>query len=159
MAREVTKKLVGLIIDFEASGDITNYQEAYRCPAGILTIGAGTTRYPDGSSVKEGDSCTEEMALQYLFHDLNMIASQVEKLIKVKLNDNQFDALVSFAYNLGATNLASSRLLKKVNSNPNDTSIDLEFKKWVYAKGRKLKGLVIRRSAESQLYFGQDESI
>jgi lysozyme len=69
------------------------------------------------------------------------------------ITQNQFDALVSFAYNLGPSNLKVSTLLKKVNANPNDELIKLEFMKWVKAGGKTLKGLVRRREAEANLYF------
>jgi lysozyme len=69
------------------------------------------------------------------------------------ITQNEFDALVSFAYNLGPANLKASTLLKKVNANPNDESIRLEFMKWVKAGGKTLKGLVRRREAEADLYF------
>ncbi len=66
---------------------------------------------------------------------------------------NQFDALVSFCYNVGPANLKSSTLLKKVNINPNDPTIKNEFLKWTKAGGKVLKGLVTRRTAEAELYF------
>jgi lysozyme len=69
------------------------------------------------------------------------------------ITQNQFNALVSFAYNLGAQSLKGSTLLKKVNANPNDPTIAVEFLKWVNAGGRKVAGLVRRREAEANLYF------
>jgi lysozyme len=69
------------------------------------------------------------------------------------VNQNQFDALVSFAYNLGSGALKSSTLLKKVNINPNDTTIQAEFEKWVYAGNVKLQGLIRRRKSEAFLYY------
>jgi lysozyme len=77
----------------------------------------------------------------------------VDSYCRDDINQNQFDALVSFAYNLGPGNLKSSTLLKKVNANPEDESIRLEFMKWVKAGGKTLKGLVRRREAEANLYF------
>ena len=77
----------------------------------------------------------------------------VDSYCRDDINQNQFDALVSFAYNLGPANLKSSTLLKKVNANPEDETIAAEFMKWVKAGGKTLKGLVRRREAESQLYF------
>ena len=73
----------------------------------------------------------------------------------VILKQNQFDALVSFAFNLGTGALAGSTLFRKVKINPNDQTISLEFAKWVNAGGKKLPGLVRRRKAESDLYFMQ----
>jgi len=69
------------------------------------------------------------------------------------LTQNQFDALVSFCYNVGPVNLKNSTLIKKVNKNPNDPTIKDEFLKWVKANGKTLKGLVTRRTAEFELYF------
>ena len=77
----------------------------------------------------------------------------VDSYCRDDINQNQFDALVSFAYNLGPANLKVSTLLKKINANPEDESIKLEFMKWVKAGGKTLKGLVRRREAEAQLYF------
>jgi lysozyme len=77
----------------------------------------------------------------------------VKPLIKVELSDNQFSALVSFAFNLGAGALSKSTLLKKVNANPEDESIRAEFAKWDKAGGKQLRGLTRRRKAEADLYF------
>ena len=70
-----------------------------------------------------------------------------------KVNENQFSALCSFTYNLGAYALKASTLLKRINVDPNDTSITAQFEKWVFANGKKLPGLVARRKAEAELYF------
>lgn len=122
---------------------------AYLCPAGVWTIGYGHT-----AGVQEGDSIDEDTAEDFLREDLTSAEGAVEKYVKVPLKQWQFDALVSFVYNLGAGNLYSSTLLKKVNRNPDDPSIRQEFEKWVYADGRVLQGLVERRKAEADMYFG-----
>lgn len=127
--------------------------KAYLCPAKVWTIGYGTTKYPDGSKVKEGDVCTEKEATGYLTNDVKKFEKSVNSLVKAYITQNQFDALVSFTYNLGATNLKNSTLLKKINVNPLEPSIRNEFLKWVNAGGKKLEGLVRRRKAESELYF------
>ena len=80
----------------------------------------------------------------------------VDSYCRDDINQNQFDALVSFAYNLGPANLKSSTLLKKVNANPEDETIRAEFMKWTKAGGRVLRGLVRRREAEANLYFKKD---
>jgi lysozyme len=80
-------------------------------------------------------------------------ATDVDKLIKSKLTQNQFNALVSFAFNLGVTALNKSTLLKKVNINPNDPTIAAEFAKWNKAGGKVLNGLTKRRAKEAKLYF------
>lgn len=122
---------------------------AYLCPAGVWTIGYGHT-----AGVHEGDSIDGDTAEDYLREDLTSAEGAVEKYVKVPLKQWQFDALVSFTFNLGAGNLYSSTLLKKVNRNPDDPSIRDEFEKWVYAGGRMLQGLVDRRKAEADMYFG-----
>lgn len=126
---------------------------AYRCSAGVPTIGYGNTVYENGSKVKMGDKITKERAntLFKLFAD--KFAADVLKLIKSKVSQNQFNALVSFAYNVGIGNLKNSTLLKKVNINPDDETIEIEFLKWVNAGGKRVQGLVNRRVAESKLYF------
>ena len=126
-----------------------------------VTIGYGTTIYPNGKKVRMGDKCTEKQAYDYLVYDVNKFAEQVRPLIKKQLTDNQFSALVSFAYNVGpdidadniAEGLGDSTLLKKVNVNPNDVSIGSEFLKWNKANGKVMRGLTRRRAAESKLYF------
>jgi len=126
----------------------------YKCPAGIPTIGYGATFYPDGKKVTMSDkSITEQEGTVLLQSMLVSFEKYVDSYCRDDINQNQFDALVSFAYNLGPANLKSSTLLKKVNANPEDETIHLEFMKWVKAGGKTLKGLVRRREAESQLYF------
>jgi lysozyme len=126
----------------------------YKCPAGIPTIGYGATFYPNGKKVTMTDKAlTETESVELLKHMLISFEKYVDSYCRDDINQNQFDALVSFAYNLGPANLKSSTLLKKVNTNPADESIKLEFMKWVKAGGKTLKGLVARREAESKLYF------
>jgi len=126
----------------------------YKCPAGIPTIGYGATFYPNGKKVTMSDrAITEQEATDMLRHMLEGFERYVDSYCRDDINQNQFDALVSFAYNLGPANLKSSTLLKKVNANPNDETIRAEFMKWVKAGGKTLKGLVRRREAEANLYF------
>jgi lysozyme len=132
------------------------YLRPYLCPAGVYTIGYGTTRYPDGRKVAKTDkSITFSQATDYLKYDLKRFELAVDALIRDDINQNQFDALVSFTYNLGEGNLKASTLAKKVNANPQDASIAKEFDKWVMADGKKLAGLVKRRKAEAELYFSK----
>ena len=126
----------------------------YLCPAKIPTIGYGNTYYPNGKRVTLLDEpITKEYALEIFKEIANRFAKAVSKLVVVPLNQNQFNALVSFAYNVGMANFQKSTLLKKVNKNKDDISIELEFNKWVFAKGVKLNGLVKRRKDESNVYF------
>jgi lysozyme len=129
------------------------FLNAYLCPAKVWTIGYGNTKYQNGTAVKQGDKITQQQAETLLSDILAEFSKGVSKLIKVELSDNQFSALVSFAFNLGSGALSKSTLLKKVNANPHDTSINAEFLKWNKAGGKVLAGLTRRRKAESQLYF------
>ena len=126
--------------------------KAYKCPAGLWTIGYGNTFYEDGTKVKEGDVITQERAEQLFDLIVNDFAEQVDALVKSNVTENNFAAIVSFTFNVGVGNLKKSTLLKKVNANPKDKTIPAEMKKWVRANGEVLKGLVRRREAEAKLY-------
>lgn len=128
--------------------------KAYKDPVGIWTIGVGIIRYPNGKPVKQGDVITQAQAEEYLMHELNMKAGQIQHhFYNVFLTQNQMDAIISFAFNCGVAALGKSTLLKKIKANPNDPSIELEFMKWVKGGNKVLPGLVKRRQAESDLYF------
>ena len=128
--------------------------EPYRCPAGVPTIGYGATFYPGGKKVTMSDKLiTESEATSLLTNMLTRFEQYVDSYCVDTVTQNQFDALVSFCYNLGPANLKASTLLKKVNANPNDPTIRAEFMKWTKAGGRTLRGLVTRRTAEADLYF------
>lgn len=125
---------------------------------GVPTIGYGTTIYPSGRKVKIGDKpITEETAILYLMHDCEKFEKEVRNALKNPVNQNQFDALVSLTYNIGATAFKGSTVLKRVNANPADKTIKDAFLMWVKGtvNGKKvtLKGLVRRREAEAKLYF------
>lgn len=122
--------------------------EAYRCPAGIWTIGYGHT---DG--VTDGMVINADKAESLLNDDLDKCRQQVRRLLKIALTENQFEALIDFCFNLGAGNLKKSTLLKMVNLDPDDPAIRGEFLKWVKVNNRVMPGLVKRRSAEADLYF------
>jgi lysozyme len=126
----------------------------YKCPAGVPTIGYGATFYPNGKKVTMSDKpITEAEATELLQSILVRFEQYVDSYCIDTITQNQFDALVSFCYNLGPANLKASTLLKKVNANPKDETIRAEFMKWTKAGGRTLKGLVTRRTAEADLYF------
>ena len=121
--------------------------EAYLCPAGVWTIGYGHT-----AGVKEGDTCTREQADIFLQEDLKWAEDTVNAQ-NLKLGQYQFDALVSFVYNVGSGNFNNSTLLKKLkNSTAATSDLENEWKKWKYANKVELKGLVRRRAAEWSLY-------
>jgi lysozyme len=146
---KISKKGIDLIVSFEGFES-----KPYQCSAGVWTIGFGTTRYPNGNKVLKTDKeITKSMAYEYLSNDLTHFERSVDALCRDDINQNQFDALVSFCYNLGATNLRNSTLLKKVNANPKDATIAQEFMKWNRANGKVVAGLTRRRKAESDLYF------
>ena len=124
--------------------------DAYLCPAGVWTIGYGHT-----ADVKEGDSIDQEAAEAFLIEDLETFERNVTNLVKVPLTQQQFDALVSWTFNLGAGNLAESTLLKKLN-NYQYAEVPEQMMRWVRAGGQVLEGLVKRRAAEAALFQNKD---
>jgi lysozyme len=125
----------------------------YADPVGIPTIGYGTIRYPDGTKVTLADPhITEEQAVIYLRHDAHSAELAVDALCRDSITQNQFDSLVSFAYNCGNNALKTSTLLKRVNSQTGD--IRAAFLMWNKADGKVLKGLTVRRGKEADLYLG-----
>ena len=127
--------------------------KAYLCPAGLATIGYGSTWYENGSRVQMGDVITIERADKLLINTVNHFEKQVDTVVTAPVNANQLGALTSFAFNVGMGNFRKSTLLRKVNANPNDQTIRAEFMKWIRANGKVLTGLQRRREAESALYF------
>ena len=125
---------------------------AYDDGVGVWTIGFGTIKYPNGVRVKKGDTCTEAQAESYLKNDLVKFENAINRLVKVPLNQNQFDALSSFTYNLGETNLSSSTLLKKLNAKDYAGAAD-QFLRWNKAGGKVMSGLTRRREAERNLFL------
>ena len=124
----------------------------YRCPAGILTIGYGHVLQPK-STIGNITECNinQAQAEQLLQADAALAGAAVQRLIQVRLSQNQFDALVSFVFNLGAGRLQMSRLRAVINRGEH-ADAPAEFRRWVYGGGRKLPGLVARRAAEAELY-------
>lgn len=127
--------------------------ETYKCPAGVWTIGYGHTR-----GVIPGDVITEAEAEALLAEDLEDSEDAVRAFVNVELNQNQFDALVSFVYNLGSGNFNSSTLLRKLN-NGDYLGAANEFNRWNKAGGVVLSGLVRRRNAEANLFIGVNKWI
>ena len=146
---KTSKKGIDLIKKYEGFKS-----KPYRCPAGVPTIGYGATYYPNGKKVTmKDDAITEAYASMLLEAMLVSYEKAVDSFCRDDINQNNFDALVSFSYNVGVNALKNSGLLRKVNANPKDKSIEKEFMKWVNAGGKKLEGLVKRRKEESKLYF------
>ncbi len=127
--------------------------KAYSDSVGVPTIGWGNTFYQDGTKVKLGDKITQQQADSLFNVTVSNFADKVSQYVASQLTQNQFDALVSFTYNVGVGNFKKSTLLFKININPNDLSIAKEFLRWNKAGGKVLKGLTIRRRKESELYF------
>ena len=123
------------------------FLKSYLCPAKIWTIGWGSTK-----GVKKGMVITVQEAEQRLLDDIAPTENYLNNL-GIDLNQNQFDALCSFIFNLGVGNFSSSTLLKLIKKNKNDPNIKNQFNRWVYAGGKKLPGLVKRRKIEGDLYF------
>ena len=134
----------------------------YLCPAKVPTIGWGNTFYPNGKKVTMRDKAiTQAYADQIFDFVYSLFEKDVSSLIKTKVNQNQFNALVDFAYNVGSDidaddipeGLGDSTLLKKINKNPNDPTISNEFMKWNKSKGQVMNGLTHRRKANAEMYF------
>ena len=116
--------------------------KAYKCPAGILTIGYGHTR-----GVKGGQVITEAQADTLLKGDV-LAVEQFLNGLNIALTQGQFDALVDFCFNLGQQKLLNSTLLAKISVHATDDEIAAQFRRWVYANGKKLNGLIKRREWE-----------
>lgn len=127
----------------------------YLCPAGVWTIGLGSTRYPDGRRVAPGDAAiTIERARDMVCATLaTEYEPAVNRYVQVPLAQHEFDALVDFAYNCGTQNLRNSTLLKLLNQGKR-MEASMEFAKWVRAGDKILPGLVRRRAAETKLFRG-----
>jgi len=146
-----SKNCIDLIKKFEGFRS-----EAYQDSVGIWTVGYGSTMWPDGKKVQPGQRMTIQEAEAVMTWELTRKGKEIlSGLPTTIINQNQYDALVSFAYNLGVGALLKSTLFKKLKVNPNDPSIRTEFMRWVNAGGKRLTGLVRRREAETNLYFKQ----
>ena len=121
---------------------------AYKCPAGVWTIGYGHIK-----GVSEGMTITQEQAEQMLLDELVEYENYINELVSVGLSQNQFDALVSWVYNLGPSNLRSSTLLKVLNSGDYN-GVPAQIMRWNKAGGKVLEGLTRRREAEARLFSG-----
>ena len=144
----ISERGIALIQSFEGFES-----EPYRCPAGVPTIGYGTTIYPNGKPVKMTDNpIGEDLAVSFLMANLAKYQDAVERYVQVHVTQGQFDALTSFAYNLGMRALKDSTLLRKLNSG-DVAGAAAQFDKWVYAGSTRLAGLVRRRRAEKELFL------
>lgn len=121
--------------------------KAYKCPAGVWTIGYGTTFYPSGEKVKDGDTCTKEEADGLLL----WYCTTKIKLPKGVFNENQKEALYSLLYNIGQIAFDKSKCKKAIEAEDWQTAYDNWD--WIKANGKVLKGLVNRRNEEKELFF------
>ncbi len=144
----VSKNGLDLIKEFESFR-----AKPYLCPSQKATIGFGSTYYPDGKKVTLQDKeITEEKAFEILEYIANKdFGSNINKVVKVPLNQNQFDALVSFAYNIGNGNFNSSTLLRWLNQG-NYKEASMQLLRWDKSKGIVLNGLTKRRKSEKALF-------
>ena len=138
----ISKKGIDLIKRFEGCR-----LKAYKCPAGVWTIGYGHT-----NNVRPDDIITQTDADELLNNDFKVHEENVKRVVKIALTQNQFDALVSFEYNVGYGAFANSTLLKLLNAG-NYNGASKQFERWVYAGDRVLEGLVKRRKAERELFL------
>ena len=122
--------------------------EAYQCSANVWTIGYGHT-----AGVNEGDVCTQEDADRMLAEDLEEFEGYVREAVDVPLEQNEFDALIAWTYNLGPGSLQSSTMLKRLNES-NFDEVPNEMRRWNKSGGQVLDGLVRRREAEALLFQG-----
>ena len=150
------------------------FLKPYLCPAGVWTIGIGSTYYPNGKRVKESDPVISKEFAYFVFKEISHeFEREIDSLTRDDITQNQFNALFDFAYNAGIGALKSSTLLKKVNLNPNDPTIRNEFNKWIYGgdgshnkkdddgdglidepgEKQRLEGLVKRRKECADMYF------
>ena len=142
---KISEKGLKLIKSFE-----TLRLEAYLCPAGVWTIGYGHT-----SNVKKGQKINELCAETFLTIDLQKCEYAINTSVTVPLNQNQFDSLVSFVFNIGVCAFKKSTLLKKLNNGDYIRAAD-ELDKWIYSKSKILNGLVRRRNKEKELFLSNE---
>ena len=130
-------------------------EKAYRCSGKVWTLGWGTTKYPTGQRVLEGDRVYKEDAEKYLLNDLRWAENTVNKKVKVEISQGMYNSLVSFVYNLGSSIFTESNctLLRKLNAK-DYTGASNEFKRWNRAGGKVVRGLVNRRYKESNMFVG-----
>lgn len=150
---KVSNKGLDLIMKYEGFRS-----KAYLCPAKVWTIGYGTTKYANGTKVKAGDVISKETAKQLLFKQVEQHASTIPTYVKVELNQNQFDALASFQYNLGKHILKGSKLLKLINDKKWTEAAEI-MKLYNKAGGKVLMGLVKRRNDEASLFLSKSKLV
>jgi lysozyme len=128
---------------------------AYRCPANKPTIGYGSLKLKDGTPVEDNMTITMEEAEELLAHELKEYEGYINNIVTVPLKQNEFDALVSWVFNLGPSNLKSSTMLKVLNAGKYQ-EVPEQIKRWNKVNGKVNEGLVKRRKSEALLFECQD---
>lgn len=127
----------------------------YLCPANIATVGYGSTYYPDGRKVQLSDKpITEAKAMDILCQNTEYKVKGINRYLNIQLKQHQFDAIVSFVYNVGLEAFRTSTMLRKINMG-DVKGAGAEFDRWVYSNGKKLRGLVNRRRDERAMFEGK----
>jgi GH24 family phage-related lysozyme (muramidase) len=145
---KISERGLNLIKEFEGCK-----LKAYQCPAGIWTIGIGSTHYGDGTPVTKNRTLpTEKAAIALLAATIGQYEKAVNN-IGVELTQNEFDALVCLCYNIGAGNFEKSTLVKMLKAGDDKAEIAKQFLRWDKAGGKSLAGLTRRREAESELFL------
>ncbi|MEL4885699.1 lysozyme [Pectobacterium betavasculorum] len=144
---QISSNGINLIKQFEGC-ELTAYQDA----VGVWTIGYGWTQAVDGKSIRRGMTIDSATADRLLKTGVVQYEQAVNQLVKVAISQNQFDALVSFAYNVGTRSLSTSTLLRKLNAGDISGAAD-EFLRWNKAGGKELAGLARRRVAEREMFL------
>lgn len=139
---KISENGIELIKEFEGYKS-----EAYQCTSGVWTIGYGHTK-----NVQKGDTCSVEEATEFLKQDVEIAERAINQLVKVELNQNQFDAILSFVYNIGRENFKHSSMLKFLNSAHFPLAAG-QFDRWVYSRSNKSQGLINRRAKEKELFL------
>lgn len=147
---QTNKSGLDLIKEFEGFRS-----HAYKCPAGVWTIGYGSTRYPDGAVVEPDDVVTQDEAHDLLVDTVIQYQRVIDRSVTVSLSQNEYDALISFVYNVGTGAFVSSTLLKLLNDGASKLMVARQFDRWNKGGGKVLPGLVKRRAAERALFLGE----
>ena len=154
---KISKNGIDLIKHFEGCPMEDEMVVSYRCPANKPTIGFGSLKLIDGSPVQDGMKITKQEAENLLAHELEEYEGYINDMVNVELNQNQFDAMVSWVFNLGPTNLKNSSLLRILNSTHVDwADIPYQIQRWNKVNGKVNEGLVRRREAEALLFEGKE---
>ena len=130
------------------------YLKSYQDSGGVWTVGYGSTYdFDKQRKVQQGDIITEAQAQRWLEMETSQNAKDIKSLVKVPLNNNQLNALISFVYNVGINAFKKSTMLKLLNSGADKNTVANQFDKWVFDNGVIVKGLINRRNAEKTLFL------